>query len=168
MAAYGYTMGYDESEPLATNGSQVDSIFSSSSNHSGRSRFSDKGQKPHIESTPLRGGLASTKGPDLNLDESVGGGPASATARVLRSGGLASAAGVNGRLSQENSEQQRAYTTKCNELKSVRDTLASTLVETEVHHDMVVALELQIDSISEASNLAQEEIRLMVIGRNEQ
>jgi hypothetical protein len=61
-AAFVNTMGYDEVEPIETTRSQVRSIFSGGSNHSGRSRFSDKGQKPFIESTPSVGALPPRKG----------------------------------------------------------------------------------------------------------
>ena len=43
-AAFLNPMGYDEVEPIETTRSRVRSIFSGSSNRSGRSRTSDKGQ----------------------------------------------------------------------------------------------------------------------------
>ena len=110
-------MGYDEVEPIETTRSRVRSIFSGSSNHSGRSRASDKGQKPFIEGTHLGGGPASTKGSDLhsdaNLHGSIGVGLAPAKSPVPRSGGFATAAGANQRLNQELSEQTRAFTLEC-------------------------------------------------------
>ena len=112
-AAFVNSMGYDDMEPIETTRSQVRSIFSGSSGHSGRSRASDRGQKPFIQSTPLGGGSASAKGsalhPDKNHDESVGVGLAPASSSVPRSGGFATAAGVNQHLTQEVSEQRRTY-----------------------------------------------------------
>ena len=111
-AAFVNPMGYDDMEPIETTRSQVRSIFSGSSGHSGRSRASDKGQKPFIQSTPLGGGSASAKGSalhrDENHDDTVGVGLAPACSPVPRSGGFATAAGVNQRVTQV-SEQQRAY-----------------------------------------------------------
>jgi hypothetical protein len=158
-ASFVNPMGYDEVEAALTARSQVRSIFSGGSNHSGRSRPSDKGQKPHIMSTPLRGGHASTKGTDPSQDQSVGEGHASAPASVPRSGGFASAAGVNQRLSQELFESQRAYRTECEEFASIRDALASALVETRTYREEVGAFKMQMNSISEANNQAQEEFR---------
>jgi hypothetical protein len=53
-------------------------------------------------------------------------------------------------------------------LKSIRVTLASTQEETKIYHNEVAALKMQMDSISGANNLAQEEFRQMIIDRDEQ
>jgi hypothetical protein len=69
-------------------------------------------------------------------------------------------------LSQELFESQRAYRTECEEFASIRDALASALVETRTYREEVGAFKMQMNSISEANNQAQEEFRLMVIDRD--
>ena len=169
--AFVHPTGYDEVEPIETTRSRVRSIFSGSSNHSGRSRASDKGQKPFIEGTHLGGGPASTKGSDLhseaNLHVSIGVGLAPAKSPVPRSGGFATAAGVNQRLTQELSEQRRAFTLESDEVKSIRAILETTLEESKKHSGNVDALKLQLNSITEAKNMSQDEVKFMINDRDE-
>ena len=83
-------------------------------------------------------------------------GSAPAKSPVPRSGGFATAAGVNQRLTQELSEQTRAFNLEYDEVKSIRVILGSTLEESKKHSDDIVALKLQLSSIIEANNMSME------------
>ena len=139
-----------------------------------------------VESSHFGGASASAQGKNINPGSIHHGSmrvePAPVKVSVPRDGGFAAAAGVNQRLTQELSEQTRAFNLEYDEVHSIRVTLGSTLEESKKHEDVnsirvtlgstleeskehsdeVVALELQINSISEASNSAQEDIRLTV------
>ena len=86
-------------------------------------------------------------------------GLAPAKSPVPRSGGFATAAGVNQRLTQELSEQTRTFTFECEEMRFIRVILGSTLEESKRHSDEVAALKMQLNSIIEANNMSQDEVK---------